>query len=179
MGIKALKNISYRIYGFFFALLCFSLSSLVLFTQDSSLHKAIGKEVPNIEMSDFTLYVINMSYCQIISNGLKAMRYEDREEIYDLHIHQVSNHLNEHIFAPKVISKNHFYTFSQVAEYTRTDGLKFSSKGIYDYRNHIFQGNGDFSLSNPTTQANGVNIRYDGKNGTIKAEVINATINLG
>jgi len=179
MEKKVLKNISYRIYAFFLSLLLFSLSSLVFFTQDNSLHEAIGKEIPNIEINDFTLYIITMQYVQVISNGLKAMRYEDREEIYDLHIKQISNNLNEYMFAPFVLSKNQLYTFSQGADYVRDDGLRFWSKGVYDYKNHIFQGKGEFTLSNASTQANGLNINYDGKNGSIKAQTINAQMLLG
>ncbi|WP_181810119.1 hypothetical protein [Helicobacter cinaedi] len=180
MEIKSLKNISYRIYGFFFALLCFSLSSMVLFTQDNDLHKAIGKEVPNIEMTNFTLYMLTPQYCQAISEGTLAMRFENREELYELFIHQVNNKLNEYLYAPYVLSKNRIYTFSQGADYLRLDGLSFWSKwGVYDYNKRIFQGKEDFILQNNTTQATGQNIFYDSVLGEVKADTFKADILLG
>lgn len=175
-----MKNISYRIYGFFFALLAFSLSSIVLFTQDNDMHKEIGKEVPNIEMTNFTLYMLNAQYCQAISEGTLAMRFENREELYELFAHQISNNLNEYIYAPFVLSKNRIYTFTQGADYLRLDGLYFWSKwGVYDYQKRVFSGKEDFILHNDTTKATGENIYYDALAGEVKADTLKADITLG
>ncbi|WP_295698043.1 hypothetical protein [uncultured Helicobacter sp.] len=174
-----MKNISYRIYTFFIALLCFSLGSIVFFTQDNELHKAIGKEIPNIEINNFTLYLINPQYTQAISWGTRALRFEEHEEIYELFMNQLNNNFNEYIYAPFVYSKNHIYTFSQGVDYLRLDGLYFWSKwATYHYATRIFRGRGDFILHNSTTQAIGQNIYYNILQHTIKADSIRANITM-
>ncbi len=180
MEIKSLKNISYRIYAFFIALLGFSLSSIVFFTSNNELYVNIGKEVPNIEISDFTLYLLNAQYTQAISQGRKALRFEDHEEIYDIFVNQINNKLNEYMYAPFVLSKDNLYTFSQGADYLRVDGLSFWSKwGVYDYHKRIFKGKGDFVLENHTTRATGKNIYYNMFKGDLRADSIKADIAMG
>ncbi|MCX2717220.1 hypothetical protein OQH61_05660 [Helicobacter sp. MIT 21-1697] len=175
-----MKNISYRIYAFFIVLLGFSLSSIIFFTSDNALYANIGKEVPNIEISDFTLYLLNAQYTQAISQGSKALRFEDHEEIYDIFVNQINNKLNEYMYAPFVLSKNKLYTFSQGADYLRIDGLSFWSKwGIYNYQKRIFKGKGDFILQNSTTKATGKNIYYDMFKGDLRADSIKADIAMG
>ncbi len=180
MGIKSLKNISYRIYIFFIALLLFSLSSVVFFTRDNEIHAAIGKEVPNIEMTGFELYIINSQYTQAISSGAKALRFESHEEIYELFINQVNNAFNEYMYAPFVHSKNRIYTFSQGVHYLRLDGLNFWSKwGNYNYITGIFTGKGDFTLNNTNTKAKGMNLYYDARQDNISADSIKINMTLG
>ncbi len=180
MEIKNLKNISYRIYAFFIALLCFSLSSIVFFTQDNELHKSIGKEVPNIEITDFTLYRSNLAYTQAIVFGKQALRFEEHEELYEVFINQLNNTLNEYMYAPYVYSKNQIYTFSQGVDYLRVDGLGFWSKmGVYDYNKRIFNGKDDFILYDKSTQSRGQNIYYDMPGGKIKADSIKIDMAMG
>ncbi|MCH5312870.1 MAG: hypothetical protein J1E28_00505 [Helicobacter sp.] len=180
MGIKNLKNISYRIYAFFIALLCFSLSSIIFFTRDSEIHAAIGTEVPNIEMTHFTLYIINPKQTQAISSGTKALRFESHEEIYELFINQANNTFSEYMYAPFVYSKDKIYTFSQGVNYLRLDGLNFWSKwGNYNYNTRIFTGKGDFTLSNAATQAKGQNLYYNSLQDVIKADSIHIDMKLG
>ena len=126
MGIKSLKNISYRIYAFFITLLCFSLSSIIFFTQDNEIHAAIGKEVPYTQ------------HTQAVSSGTKALRYESHEEIYDLFINQVNQTLHEYMYAPFVHSQNRIYTFSQGVNYLRLDGLNFWSNWEVIITTHAF-----------------------------------------
>ena len=173
MGIKSLKNISYRIYAFFITFLCFSLSSIIFFTQDNEIHAAIGKEVPNIEITNFMLYVTNSQHTQAVSSGTKALRYESHEEIYDLFINQVNQTLHEYMYAPFVHSQNRIYTFSQGVNYLRLDGLNFWSKwGSYNYNTRIFTGKGDFTLDNASTHAIGKNLYYNALQDIFKADSI-------
>lgn len=175
-----MKNISYRIYAFFIALLVASLASIVFFTQENATHKAIGKEVPNIEISNFTLYMLDTQYCRAISEGVRALRFENHEEIYDIFVNQINNKLNEYIYAPFVLSKNGLYTFSQGANYLRIDGLSFWSKwGVYDYQSRIFKGRGDFVFANENTQATGQNIYYDTLKGDMRADSVIADMAMG
>lgn len=168
-----MKNISYRIYVFFLLLFCFSLSSIILFTQDSEIHRHIGKEIPNIEITNFTLYLSDKETTKSISWGLKALRFEEHEEIYEFFINQINNTMNEYMYAPFVHSKHKIYTFSQGVDYLRLDGLNFWSKwGKYDYNKRVFSGNGDFILHNNTTKAVGQNIYYDMLKNTLKADNI-------
>ncbi len=108
------------------------------------------------------------------------MRFENREELYELFIHQTNNKLNEYLYAPYVLSQNRIYTFSQGADYLRLDGLSFWSKwGVYDYNKRIFQGKEDFILRNNTTTATGQNIFYDSVTEEVKADTFKADIIIG
>lgn len=180
MGIKSLKNIIYRVYVFFFGLLALSLLSLVFFTSDEEIHQNIGKEVPNIEINDFTLYLINPQYFQSFSYGAKAMRYNDHEEIRDIFIEQYNpQSVNEFIYAPFVVNKGGQYTFSQGANYLREDGLHFWSEwGTYNYKSRIFQGKGNFHLISNTTDTKGVNIFYNAFSNEIRADNIKVDIQI-
>lgn len=179
----SLKNISYSVYAFFIALFLVSVGSIAFFTQDYTLRESIGTEVPNIEINNFTMYLINPQYTQAISLGQKAMRFEDHEEMYDIFINQVntaSQALNEYMYAPFVYSKNQSYTFSQGVDYLRLDGLNFWSKmGVYDYNTRIFQGSGDFILRNYHNTIKGQNIYYASKEDKIKADSIMAELVVG
>ncbi|TLD79806.1 hypothetical protein LS68_009425 [Helicobacter sp. MIT 05-5293] len=176
-----MKNIIHRVYAFFFSLLALSLLSIIFFTSNEEIHQNIGKEVPNIEINDFTLYLINSQYFQSFSYGAKAMRYNDHEEIYDLFVEQYNpQSANEFIYAPFVVNKEGRYTFSQGANYLREDGLHFwSEDGTYDYNNRIFQGKGAFHLINNTADTKGINIFYNAFSNEVRADNIKADIQIG
>ena len=176
MEIKSLKSISYRIYAFFIGLLGLSLLSIVFFTSNYAPRQDIGTEVPNIGISDFTLYLMSLSYLQAVSSGYKAMRYNDYEEIYELHFHQYNpQNANEYIYSPFVVSKNSLYTFPQGADYIREDSVYFwSAQGVYDYKKRIFEGKGDFKMTNQSNRINGQNIYYNAFDEHIRADSIKA-----
>lgn len=180
MGTKSLKNILYRIYGFFFALLALSLSSVIFLTSDDTLHKNIGVEIPNIEIHGFTLYTINPQQTQTITDGYKALRFSDHEELFDVLVNQLNkDNLHEYLSSSFVISKDRIYTFPQGVDYLRLDGLSFwSQKGIYEYQKHIFSGKGNFILRNTNTNASGLNIYYNGTQEIIQADSMKADISL-
>lgn len=180
MESLVLKNISYRIYFFLFALFIFGSSSTLFFTNNGEIHGAIGKEVPNIEMHDFTLYLINDRYVQVIAEGEEVFRYEDREEFRNVLLKQLNRNMQEQLKAPIFISQNNLYTFPRSVTYTRSDGLTFwSDVGSYDYKSRVFQGEGEFTMDNTVMSTYGYNIYYDEINAILKADKINADIMLG
>lgn len=180
MESRVLKNISYRIYLFLFALFIFGSSSTLFFNNNNTMYHAIGKEVPNIEIHNFTLYLINDHFVQAISEGREALRYENREEFYDVSIDQVNQSVGEYLTAPFAMSEYNRYIFPRGVDYVRSDGLSFwSESGSYEYKIRVFTGKGAFKMNNETTDAIGRNIYYDGLNGLIKADVMNAKIALG
>lgn len=174
-----MKNISYKIYAFFVALLLISVLSVWFFNSSSHTQHKIGTEVPNIEISNFTLYMLNEVACESIIEGERALRFAAHEELYDVMLRQISNDFIEHISAPFVLSKDKIYTFSQGANYTRADGLSFrTNMGEYHYNKRIFNGKNGFVLSNDTIEAVGSEIYYDLNNAILRATDISADIKM-
>ena len=127
-------------------------------------------------MHDFTLYVLQNEITQAVAYGDRALRFESYEEVYDVNLRQINNKRNEDLSTSQMISKNGLYTFPQGVNYARpSDKMEFWSKwGSYDYNKRIFQGRGDFTLTQNATQAKGQDIYYNALKDELKAQSINA-----
>lgn len=177
---RHLSSILFKVYLFFFGLLVVSLLSILLFHDEQPTHKEIGTEVPNIEINNFMLSVMSEEALQMQGNGSRALRYSDKEVIYNLHINQKNKDILEYMSAHEAINKNNTYFFPQGVEYNNTQGIYFwSESGVYDARARVFSGQGKFNLKNNDMQGNGVQISYDALKNAITAHTIQANINMG
>ena len=143
-----LQNISYSVYGFFIALLLASLSTIVIFRDDEERVKDIGREIANIEITQFDFSLLNLDSFALKASGEKLLRFSEYDEAFNFYGYEPdSKNAIQEVYAPYVKAQNDFYHFTQSLRYVSGDGLRlWSEAGVYDYKASEFNGRGVFTL---------------------------------
>lgn len=173
-----LQNISRSVYGFFIILLLASLSAVVLFRDDEERIKDIGREIPNIEITNFDFSLLQLDTFALHAKGEKLFRFAQYDEAFNFYGYQPDsqNKLQE-VYAPYVKAQEKFYYFSQGLQYTSENGLRlWSEDGVYDYKNALLRGRGIFTLKNAGTDLQGQDLVFNHRTGMVSGANLEGTI---
>lgn len=174
------KNISFSIYAFFIGLLLLSVGSILFFEQDKSAYKDIGTNIPSIEIGDFKFFLLTTDPLSLVANGSRILRYNTYDEGYEVFAYQLdSQGRKEEYYAPYLKAIKDKYYAPQSIRFIREDGLVlWSEKGVYDYQKRIFDGEGQFFLTQDETDLQGLNIHFDQNKEYLQGESLDGFIQL-
>ena len=175
------QNISRSVYGFFIGLLLISLSAIVVFRDDEERIKDIGREIPNIEITQFDFSLLQLDTFALKASGEKLFRFSEYNEAFNFYGYQPdSKNAIQEVYAPYVKAQNDFYHFPQSLQYIGGEGLKFWSEGgVYDYKKAVFKGEGVFTLQNTNgTDLKGRNLVFNQRLNVVSGTDLEGTITL-
>lgn len=163
-----------KITHFFIFLFLFSLS-LFVFLKPESYMQSSTMNVPQLEISDFTLYELDTSGVKSIVNGTTGRQYTAHYEVQNVHYIENENKLGEHLYADNGIFKGDIAYLNDNVRYFREDGLSFESDyAVYNTnKEHLFVPS-KFVLTQNENVIYGKDLNYYSVTGKINAKNINA-----
>jgi len=163
-----------KLTHFFLLLFLFSIALLV-FLKPQSYANISEKNVPQLEIEDFTLYEINTNGVQSVVSGTIGWQYETHYEVQKAHFVQNKNKLGEHIYADKgVFEKDTAYLDDNV-RYFRDDGLSFESDhAVYNTKQEQLNVPEKFVLTQNKNVIYGSDLHYNSQTGWMRANKIDA-----
>lgn len=153
---------------------------IVIFAQDTNEILKKRSSLPLMEIDNFSIYEADTNLVTQHLNGIKALRYETYDVIYDSMISKIAqNNLIEHIYGEEITHNKNRYYFKKDGIYTRSDGLTFLSKGVFDSKLDVFLGEDKFYLYNQNgSELFGSNVIYNQGLKTINASNIKGVFTL-
>ncbi|RDU72184.1 hypothetical protein [Helicobacter brantae] len=171
---------SLKTYLFFLCILFFSVYFVVQPPEGGEKKERSNEEVATLEINQFTLYSIRESKPELLVVGLKALRYDDREEFFDFFLanfglqrEKKKDFKQEDIEYFKVghaIKKKDMYWFYKGIDYLSEGGMSFVAKeGIYNSSAKIFDSIGYFQFQSQEGNFEGENLHFDGEKQVLDA----------
>jgi len=90
-----------------------------------------GRDIPILEIRDFTMYELTPQKLIDISSGKRAVRYKERYELFDFIFTDNSNKEILSISAERGLYKADTLTLHGDVLYTRSDGLDFTTQQLF------------------------------------------------
>lgn len=148
--------------------------------EDKEKRERSKEEIATLEMKQFTLYSIKQSKPELLVIGLRALRYDDREEFFDFFLanyglvrgdkKEFEKEDIEYFQVGHAIKKKDKYWFYNGIDYLNEGGVSFVAKeGIYNSKEKIFDSIGEFGFANQDGSFEGINLHYDGNKQEIDA----------
>lgn len=164
---------SLKTYLFFLSILAFSIFFVAKPPEGGEKKERSKEEVATLEINQFALYSIRESRPELLVIGSKALKFDDREEMFDFFLANFgiarsknSSFKKEDVEYFKVghaVKKKDKYFFYRGIDYLNEAGMSFVAKeGIYNSWIKVFDSIGDFELKNQDGTFAGVNLHYDG-----------------
>ena len=168
--------------NYFFIIIALILASILLFFKPIALKKSLheGKEVPALELHDFTLYEVGLGGLKDIMIGKDGFRYADRLEVNDINYTDSSRKLQNNLLADfGVYDNKELITLKGNVRYYREDGMHFkANKTIIDQKKETMHTVGSFTLSKASDNVVGENLFYDTKKSQSRAKDVTAYFTL-
>lgn len=171
---------SLKTYLFFLCILAFSIFFVARPPEGGEKKERSKEEVATLEINNFTLYSIKESKPELLVLGLRALRYEDREEFFDFFLanyglqREKEKDFNqediEYFQVGHAIKRKDRYWFYKGIDYMSEGGMSFEAiEGIYNSKEKIFDSIGEFSFANQDGSFEGKNLHYDANKQVINA----------
>lgn len=152
--------------NFYFIYISVGLAMIYLFFHPMKLQKLDNSEVPQLELTNFTMYDLNQDGLKSIFGGTKGYRYINRYEVFDINYTDNSKELISNITSNFGIYKNHLVSMSGDLVYTRADGLTYKSDdGNYNQKTGVLRTVGKYISYRNNDRITGENLMYDSKIG--------------
>jgi lipopolysaccharide export system protein LptA len=163
---------------FFFLTLAFLLGMYGYFTPEYNATQ-VGKEVPKIELSDFTLYEISHQGVDHILEGKEGKKFEQYYEVTSAKFSDNTDALFQTIQSDQADYRNDVISLEGNVHYVREDGLEFrSNKGSYDSNASLVKFPGSFTITQNANRINGEHLLYNTKLESVSANRIHASYQL-
>ena len=164
-----------RITHFFVLVFLFSISMFV-FLKPQAYTKTDGKEVPTLEIEDFTVYELDQTGVQSVLSGTKGRQYKTHYDIKHAHYRQNKNAISENIYADKGRFEKDIAYLDDNVRYYREDGLSFESEhAVYNTKREYLYVASDFVSTKNENVVYGKELHYYAKTGKSRAQKIVAT----
>jgi hypothetical protein len=129
------------------------------------------KEIPQIELSYFTLYEISQKGIDHILEGNEGKKFETRYVITSAKFSDNTKTLFHSIRSDHADYQNDMLTLNGNVHYARQDGLEFRSKeGTYSTKDSLIQTKGSFVITQNANRIDGTTLNYDTKKDTVSAD---------
>lgn len=129
-------------------------------------------EIPELELTRFTLYEVDESGLQDIMIGKKGYQYKNRLEVKDINYTDSSKRLRSNLQADRgIYDKVDLITLQGNVRYHREDGVRFNSKEArLKQKEETIYVDGRFKLHKFADNVVGNHLVYDTKDGVSKAK---------
>ncbi len=137
------------------------------------------KEIPLLEMRDFTLYEFDTNKLVDFSTGKKALKFADRHELYDFSYNDNANGKIVSINAHKGIDKDNTITLEKDVRYMTSEGVEFKTqKAFYDRKKEFARCDTPYVATMQQNVVYGDTLYYDLKHDKLRSTNVRATYHL-
>lgn len=157
---------------FFVFLLGLLIGMYSYFTPD---YKALqdNRNIPKIELIDFTLYEISHKRIDHILEGKEGKKFDDYYVITSAKFGDNTKNLFQTIRSDNADYRNDIIKVDGNVHYVREDGLEFrSNEGIYNTKESLIQTKGPFVITQNANRIDGTALNYNTEHDTVSANKI-------
>ncbi len=139
-----------------------------------------NKEVPALELHNFTLYELDQNGLKDIMKGKKGYRFSKRLEIADINYTDSTHTLRNNLLADYGVYNNvDLITLKGNVRYHREDGMRFvTNKAIVNQKKETIDTRGPFTLYKQEDIVIGKDLYYDSKKGLSRAKDVTGLFEL-
>ena len=168
--------------NYFFLAIAAVLLAILLFFKPTDVPEMIknGKEVPALELHNFTLYELDQNGLKDIMIGKRGYRYKKRLEIVDINYTDSTRTLQNNLLADFGVYNNiDLITLEGNVRYHREDGMHFvTDRAIVNQKKETIDTKGPFKLYKFADNVVGDNLFYDSKKGLTHAKNVTGIFEL-
>ena len=155
------------------------LGSIFFFFKPLAIKQSPNKEIAQLELHNFMMYEFDTDKLVDIATGQKALRYKDRDLLYDFVFSDNSNNALVSLSADMGRYKNDTIDLHGHVLYTKSDDIEFKSEHVfYDRKKAYAKSDVPFSASMGKNRVVGKTLYYDLKRDRIKSKDIYAIYNI-
>ena len=155
------------------------LGSIFFFFKPLVIKQNGNAEVAQLELHGFMMYEFDRQKLVDIATGEKALRYKDRDLLYNFVLSDNSNNALVSLSADMGRYKNDTVDLYGHVLYTKNDDIEFRSEHIfYDRKEAFARSDVPFSASMGSSKVEGKSLYYDLKRDRIKSKDIYAIYTL-
>ena len=160
--------------SFAFLILVISLGSYFI-PIESIKKNALDKDVPLVIFESPFMYTIDENSINRIVQASHAIKYENRDEMYDANIllknlDKTQNFKSEKLKADLIVKKGDIYNLTNNVKYTRDDFIKLNTNELnYDDKNKIVKNSKPFDAIYNTHSLKGTNLYLNINDNYVKA----------
>lgn len=162
--------------NYFFVAIALVLASILFFFQPMHVEENLpgDKEVPELEMNNFTLYELDTTGLKNIMIGRQGYRFKDRIEVNDIDYTDSTRSLQNNLQADFGIYDNiNLITLEGNVRYYREDGIKFvTDKAVIYQKEEKIKASGPFKIDKAADYIVGTDLYYDAKKGISHARSV-------
>lgn len=154
----------------FFLLLAGLLMGMYSYFAPNYADTAKKEEIPQIELSNFTLYEISQKGIDHILEGKEGKKFDQSYVITSAKFSDNTKHLFHSILSDNADYQNDILQLNGHVHYVREDGLEFrSDEGTYNSKDSLIQTQGAFVITQNSNRVDGTSLHYDTKQDTVSA----------
>jgi hypothetical protein len=155
---------------FFLLLIALLMGMFTYFSPDYTMLDK-NKDIPQIELSHFTLYEISPKKIDHILEGEEGKKFETRYVVTSAKFSDNTKTMFHSLRANHVEYQNDLLTLNGDVRYVRQDGLEFRSKeGTYNTKESLIQTKGSFVITKNAHRIDGTTLNYNTKKDTVSAD---------
>ncbi len=168
--------------NYFFLVIGAILLAILLFFQPTKVQDLphSNKELPALELHNFTLYELDQNGLKDIMKGKKGYRFTKRLEIADINYTDSTHTLRNNLLADYGVYNNvDLITLKGNVRYHREDGMHFvTNKAIVNQKKETIDTRGPFTLYKQEDIVIGKDLYYDSKKGLSRAKDVTGLFEL-
>jgi LPS export ABC transporter protein LptC len=163
----------------YFVLITAILAAIYIFFSPMKISMSDKKNVPQLQLSDFTIYDLNEKGLKSIFKGKSGLRYPNYYLVNDVNYTDASKNNLVNIKSEFGQFKDNAIELKGDVVYTREDGLVFKSdQASYNQATGIFQTNGKYISYKNNDKITGHKLIYNSKNKSATSKNIVALFQL-
>ncbi len=160
----------------FFICVFAGLAMIYIFFNPMQLQEFDKKEVPQLELLNFSVYDLDTKGLKSVFYGKKGFKYEDRYEVTDMNYTDNSREYIAHLQADFGRYKESVIDLRGNVVYKRADGLTFQTDAAsYNQKTAIFQAPNAYTFYRNDDKITGTKLVFDSKENHILSKNIAAT----
>lgn len=137
------------------------------------------KDIPQIELTDFTLYEISSKGIDHILEGKEGKKFDDHYVITSAKFSDNTKNLFQTIRSDHADYRNDIIALNGHVHYLRDDGLEFhSAEGSYNSKTSLVQTIGSFVINKNTSSIDGTSLHYNTAQDTVSADRVHGSYQL-
>lgn len=155
------------------------LGSIFFFFKPLAIKQNNNAEVAQLELHNFMMYEFDRRKLVDIATGEKALRYRDRDLLYNFVFNDNSNNAIVSLSADEGKYKNDTIDLRGHVLYTKSDDIEFKSEHVFYDRKHAFaKSDVPFRAVMGNSRVEGKTLYYDLKRDRIKSKDIYAVYSI-
>ncbi len=137
------------------------------------------REIPKIELHDFTLYEISQAGIDHVLEGKEGKKFEERYEITSAKFSDNTTPLFQSIYAGNALYQNDVLHLDTNVLYQRTDGVEFrSSEAKYNTKTAVVTTEGTFVITQSGNRVEGKRLHYNTEQDAVSADAVRGSYQL-